>query len=140
MKAWLGSIAGIATLLLAVVAAAATWQPPAWVDQDTLELRTQAAGEEPYWFPVWLVVLDGQVYVRLGSRAAERVEKNTTKPIVGVRIAGEEFPSVQAVSVPKMAEAVSAAMAGKYWADLLIRFFPHPLTMRLEPVSEGGAS
>lgn len=138
----LGRIAGIFTLLLALAAtgaAAATWQPEAWVGEDTLELRTQAAGEEPYWFPVWLVVLDGQVYVRLGSRAAERVEGSTTKPIVGVRIAGEEFPSVRGVSVPEMAEPVNAAMAGKYWGDLVIRLVSHPLTLRLEPVAEGSA-
>src|SRR6185503_8772423 len=45
------------------------WTPAAWKSQDTLELQTTVPEESEYWFPVWLVVLDGQVYVRLGTRA-----------------------------------------------------------------------
>jgi hypothetical protein len=31
-----------------------------------------------------------------------------------------------------MAEKVAAAIAQKYWSDVVIRWFPHPLTVRLE--------
>jgi hypothetical protein len=35
-----------------------------------------------------------------------------------------------------MAEKVAAVIADKYPSDFLIRFFPHPLTLRLEPVAD----
>jgi hypothetical protein len=114
-------------------ATTATWDPSAWVTEDTLDLHTDVPDEGPYWFPVWLVVLDGQVYVRLGTKAAERVEKSRTKPELGVRIAGAEFEKVRGVPVPDMEQRVAEAMADKYWSDVLIRHFAHPLTLRLEP-------
>jgi hypothetical protein len=121
-------------LLLATPALAASsdgWDPAAWRDEDTIELRTTTPGEEPHWFKVWLVVLDGQVYVRLGDRAARRFEQNAAKPVVAVRIAGREFPEVTGVPVPEMADRVAAAMADKYWSDVFVRFMSHPLTLRL---------
>ena len=48
-----------------------------------------------------------------------------------VRISGHEFDHVRAEPAPEMAERVAAAMAAKYWSDLLIRFARHPLTVRL---------
>jgi hypothetical protein len=143
MRSRLGAIAAVLCILPVLAAAsadAATWQPEAWAEEDTVELRTQARGEDPHWFPVWLVVIDGQMYVRLGSRATERVESSVTKPILGVRIAGEEFPAVRGVPAPEAAEKVNAMMADKYWSDIGIRLFSHPLTLRLEPEPEGGAA
>ncbi len=118
-------------------AAQAAWEPAAWAAQETVELRTADPGEAPHWFPVWLVVIDGQLYVRLGSRAAGRVERSTTAPDLGVRIAGREFDRVKGVAAPEMAEQVARAMADKYWSDLFVRLFPHPLTLRLEPEPGG---
>lgn len=132
-------VLGLALLALPVLAASAAaagpaeWHPAAYADQDTLEMRTVSAGEAPHWFKVWLVVLDGQVYVRLGSRAAKRIENNTTAPFIAVKIAGQEFDRVKADAAPEQAEAVAAAMADKYWSDALVHFFPHPLTLRLVP-------
>lgn len=114
-------------------AAAPAWNPNAWLDEDTIELRTTAPGEEPHWFKVWLVVIDGQLYVRLGSRAAERFESNQTRPVLAVRIAGQEFPEVTGVAVPDMAQRVDTAMADKYWSDVFVRWFGHPLVLRLSP-------
>ena len=48
---------------------AAAWTPGAWKAQDTLDLQTIGPEEGEYWFPVWLVVLDDKVYVRLGTKA-----------------------------------------------------------------------
>jgi hypothetical protein len=118
-------------LLLSVRPCGAAWDPEAFRDIDTLEFLTVDSEEGEHWSTVWLVVLDGQVYVRLGSRAAERIERNTTTPHVGVKIAGQEFDRVRAESVPELAERVAAAMADKYWTDIFVRFFSHPLTMRL---------
>ena len=123
-------------LLLAVPARAANdWTPTAWADQNTVELRTTEPGSEPHWFPVWLAVIDGQMYVRLGSRAAARFDGNATKPIIGVRIAGKTFDRVRGVLAPEMTDRVTAVMRDKYWlqGDIIVRHINHPYTLRLEP-------
>jgi hypothetical protein len=133
----------LAALLGGVVAAsafaAAVWNPPAWVAENTVELRTTDPGGEPHWFKVWHVMLDGQLYVRLGSRAAGRFDRNVSKPVMGVRIAGNTFERVRGVLAPEMTERVTAAMKDKYWtqADFIVRRMNHPYTMRLEPEPEG---
>ncbi len=128
--------AALLALLMAMPSQAASdWTPAAWADQNTVELRTTAPGSEPHWFPVWLAVIDGQMYVRLGSRAAARFDGNATKPIVGVRIAGTTFDRVRGVLAPEMTDRVTAAMRDKYWlqGDIVVRHMNHPYTMRLEP-------
>lgn len=114
-------------------ATAAEWNPAAFAKEDTLKLRTNCPGEGEYWFPVWLVVIDGQVYVRLGGRATQRIEGNTSAPFVGVEVAGQRFDHVRGVPAPEQAPKVMAAMADKYWSDILVRYFSHPLTLRLVP-------
>jgi hypothetical protein len=133
MRSALGSVvtAILGLTLLAHTARAAEWNPSAWAGESTVELRTTRAGEAEHWFPVWLVVVDGQLYVRLGGRATERIEHNTTAPYVGVRIAGHEFDRVRGEPAPEQAERVAEALAAKYWSDVLIRYFSHPLTLRL---------
>jgi len=134
------ALLGLACLLRAAPAQArARWDPSVFARAQTIELRTQAPGEDPHWFKVWVVVLDGSVYVRLGNRAAHRIETNVTKPFVAVRVDGREYPRVRGEPAPEMAERVAAAMAEKYRMDLLIRYFPHPLTMRLVPADSEGA-
>ena len=137
----------VAATLLALCTVAkglgpAVWNPPAWVAENTVELRTTDPGEEPHWFPVWHVVLDGKLYVRLGSRAAGRFDRNGTKPVIGVRIAGNTFERVRGILAPEMVERVQAAMADKYWtqADFIVRRMSHPYTLRLEPEPEPGSA
>ena len=122
-------------LLLAIQfpAQAAEWNPQAFAKEDTIQIRTIGPTEGEHWFPVWLVVLDGQVYVRLGKPAAERVTKNTTAPYFAVKIAGQQFERVKGETAPDMASAVADAMAGKYWTDIFVRYMTHPLTLRLIP-------
>jgi hypothetical protein len=126
-------VPALLALSIAAGVSAAEWTPAQWVATDTLELKTDVPGEGEYWFKVWLVVIDGQVYVRLGARAANRIEKSRSAPYVGVRIAGAEFDRVRAESVPDSAERVAQALGDKYWSDVFIRYFSHPLTMRLVP-------
>ena len=137
---WVSRVALI-ILTLAVLGAprvcAANWDPVAFSKEDTLKLRTNCPNEGEYWFPVWLVVIDGQVYVRLGSRAAGRVECNSTAPFLGVEVAGQRFGHVRGVPAPNYAERVGQAMADKYTTDISVRFFSHPLTLRLVPSDEG---
>ena len=122
-----------ALVLFAGPTLAASWDPNAFAKEETLKLRTNCPGEGEYWFPVWLVVVNEQVYVRLGSKAASRFECNGSKPMLGVEVAGQRFDAVQAVLAPEERDAVNQAMAAKYSSDLLIRWFPHPLVVRLVP-------
>ncbi len=103
------------------------------VDSGVDTLVSPAASDTIRGSPVWLVVIDGQVYLRLGSRAAGRIERNTTKPIIKVKVAGEQFDRVRGEPAPEMAERVAAAMGEKYTSDIFVRYFSHPLTLRLVP-------
>lgn len=123
----------LAAVALARLGHAAGWTPDAWKDIDTLEFRTVGPEEGEHWSIVWLVVIDGQVYIRLGTRAAERMEKNTTAPKISVKIDGQQFDGVTAVATPDQVKAVADAMGQKYFSDVFVRYFNHPLTMRLDP-------
>jgi hypothetical protein len=133
MSRLIRAIAPLFPLLLLSVPAWAAWDPQAFSKEDTLEYLTVGPEEGEHWSTVWLVVIDDQVYVRLGSRASDRMEKNKTKPIVKVRVAGQEFENVKAEAVPDMVEPVNKAMADKYTSDVFVKYFNHPLTMRLVP-------
>lgn len=130
-----------AALALALAATAAPapaqagpqWVPAEFAAADTIELRTISSEEGEYWFPVWVVVLDDAVYVRLGSRAAERIKFNTAFPDIGVRLGDKQFDRVHAQPAADYAVRVAGAMADKYWTDLFIRWLDHPLTLELVP-------
>ena len=127
------------TLACAAPATVDRWDPAAFRSLGTLEFRTVGPEEGEHWSTVWLVVLDDQVYIRLGSRAAGRMQRNTTAPLVAVRIGGHTYERVRAEAAPPMVERVAAAMRDKYWTDVLVRYVEHPLTMRLQPeVGESG--
>ena len=132
----------LAVAALAAVAAAVPpapqWNPRAWTEESTLELRTQAPGDPEHWFKVWLVVIDGDLYVRLGGPATARFESNVGRPIVAVRVAGHQFDRIRGVPAPDYADRVMGAMAEKYWSDLIMRWFSHPLTLRLVPDEDAG--
>ena len=109
------------------------WAPPTWQHEDTIVLRSDCPDEGEYWFPVWLVVLDDQLYVRLGTKAAGRMQCTRGMPQLDVRIAGQQFDQVRTTEAPDLAARVSAAMADKYSTDIFVRGFSHPLTLRLAP-------
>lgn len=132
------ALAALAGVAAAAAPATPQWNPRAWSEESTLELRTQAPGEPEHWFKVWLVVIDGDLYVRLGGPATARIESNVGRPIVAVRVAGHQFDRVRGVPAPEYADRVMAAMAAKYWSDLLVRWFSHPLTLRLVPEQDSG--
>jgi hypothetical protein len=111
------------------------WNPDAFKGQNTLEMMTVGAKEGEHWSKLWLVVIDRHLYVRLGDRAFERVQKNIASPYVQVKIAGQKFDRVRVEAAPDMVGKVAAAMAAKYFLDVLVRHESHPMTARL--VAEG---
>ena len=125
----------LSSLLLAVCwAAPAGWTPAEWAGENTLELTTDVPSEGSHTFPVWLAVIDGQVYVRLGNRAAGRVQGSKSAPLVGVKVAGHQFDHVRCEPAPDAVPRVNEAMAQKYyWSDKVVHHMAHPLTCRLMP-------
>ncbi|MGH7925002.1 MAG: hypothetical protein ACREQH_10485 [Candidatus Binatus sp.] len=134
-----GSAAALIALWIALVAGAAGaadsvapgWNPNAFRDQSTLQIMTTAPEEGEHWSKLWLVVLDGQLYVRLGSRSFGRVQANTTNPYLKVKVGDREFDRVRLDPAPDMTDKVAAAMADKYFMDFLVRHESHPMTARL---------
>ncbi|WP_333647905.1 hypothetical protein [Candidatus Binatus sp.] len=107
------------------------WEPNAFRDQSTLQIMTIGPDEGEHWSRLWLAVIDGQLYVRLGDRAFGRIQKNTASPYVKVKVGDKEFDKVRLEAAPEMTDKVAAAMADKYWMDILIRHESHPMTARL---------
>jgi len=107
------------------------WDPNAFRDESTLQIMTIGPEEGEHWSRLWLAVIDGQLYVRLGDRAYGRVQKNTASPFVKVKIGDKEFDKVRVEATPDMADKVAAAMADKYFMDILVRHESHPMTARL---------
>jgi hypothetical protein len=92
---------------------------------------TVGSQQREHWSKLWLVVIERQLYVRLGNRAFARVQENASRPYVKVKIAGREFDRVRIEAAPEMTERVAAAMADKYFIDILVRHESHPMTARL---------
>ena len=109
------------------------WDPDAFRDLSTLQIMTVGPDEGEHWSKLWLVVIDGQVYVRLGDKSFGRVQKNTANPYVKVKVADKEFDKVKLEPALDMKDKVAAAMKDKYFMDFLVRNEPHPMTARLVP-------
>jgi hypothetical protein len=92
---------------------------------------TTGAEEGAHWSKLWLVVIDGQVFVRLDGRTFDRLKKNLAGQYVMLKIGDQEFDRVRLESTPNMSREVAAAMAEKYPMDVLIRHESHPMTARL---------
>jgi hypothetical protein len=107
---------GMLSLLL--VHAAPQWNPTELGHQSTIEFLTVGPEEGEHWSTVWFVVIDGVVYLRLGPRAARRIDQNTTAPRLQVRVNGKEAYAMRYEKAPEKAEAVAAAMRQKYWSDI----------------------
>ena len=109
------------------------WDPAVFRDASTIKIMTTEPDIGEHWFNLWVVVIDGQPYVRLGDRSYGRLQRNSTKPYVKLKVADQEFDKVKVEEMPDMKDKVGAAMADKYWMDVLIRHESHPMVARLVP-------
>ncbi|HVN86407.1 MAG TPA: hypothetical protein VMW17_16355 [Candidatus Binatia bacterium] len=130
---WLGIVLGGVAIARFAAAETPAWTPSDWTKEETLKLCTNDPGEGEYCFKVWLVVIDGDVYVRLGTKAADRMQKHGGGAVLPVEIGGHRFDRVRATEARDYVERVSQAMAAKYTSDIFVHYFSHPLTMRLRP-------
>ena len=109
------------------------WDPTVFQGASTIKIMTTEPDAGEHWSNLWVVVIDGQPYVRLGGRSYGRIQKNSTSPYVKLKVADKEFDKVKVEEVPDMKERVAGAMADKYWMDVLIRHESHPMVARLVP-------
>ena len=109
------------------------WDPAVFRDASTIKIMTTEPDVGEHWSSLSVVVIDGQPYIRLGDRSYGRIQRNTTSPYVKLKVADQEFDRVKVVEMPDMKEKVAAAMADKYWMDVLIRHESHPMVARLVP-------
>ena len=109
------------------------WDPAVFRDASTIKIMTTEPDVGEHWSTLWVVVIDGQPYIRLGDRAYGRIQRNTTSPLVKLKVADHEFDKVKVEEVPDMKQKVAAAMADKYWMDVVIRHESHPMVARLVP-------
>jgi len=109
------------------------WDPAMFRDESVIEIMTTEPDVGEHWSKLWVVVIDGQPYVRLGDRSYGRVQRNTTSPYVKLKVGDQEFDRVKLEEMPDMKDKVAAAMADKYFMDKLIRYESHPMVARLTP-------
>ena len=122
----IGLVLGGIILCGAVRAAEPAWTPNDWAKEETLKLCTNVPGEGEYCFKVWLVVIDGDIYVRLGSKAAERMQKNSGGLLLPVEVGGHRFEHVRATEARDYVERVNQAMSDKYTSDIFVHLFSPP--------------
>jgi len=108
-----------ALVSLSLCLAAAGWDPKSIADESTVEFLTVVPDEGEHWSTVWFVVIDDALYLRLGPRAAGRVEENSTAPRMKVRFSEGRVYTMQYAKAPEMAGRIADAMAEKYWSDFL---------------------
>src|ERR1700735_1761334 len=89
--------------------------------RGTIKIMTTEPDVGEHWSNLWVVVVDGQPYVRLGDRSYGRIQRNTTSPCVKLKVADQEFDKVKVDEMPDMKEKVAAAMADKH-----LDGHPHP--------------
>lgn len=104
-------------------------------DVDTVTVITTTEEGDPRETTVWLVVVDGQGFLRTGStRWGGDVERD---PAVVLGIGEERLPlRVEFVEDEELREKVTAAFREKYgWSDAAIGIFrgSRPKIMKLQP-------
>jgi hypothetical protein len=109
------------------------WDADTFNKASTIKVMTTEPEVGEHWFNLWVVVIDGQPYVRLGDRSYGRIQRNTTSPYVKLKVGEQEFDKVKIVETPDMQDKVAAAMADKYWLDFMVRHESHPAVARLVP-------
>src|SRR5271154_2680597 len=80
------------------------WDPAVFRDASTVKIMTTEPDVGEHWSNLWVVVIDGQPYVRLGDRSYGRIQRNTTSPFVKLKVADQEFDKVKVEEMPDMKE------------------------------------
>jgi hypothetical protein len=106
-------------LALLLPLSALAWSPSSVAEESTLEFLTTADDEGEHWSTVWFVVIDDRIHLRLGPRAAARIEKNRTAPRTKIRFGDGRVEPMRYEDAAESAAAIDQAMYEKYWTDVL---------------------
>lgn len=117
------ALAPLAALVFASLALASPIDWNAVAGENTVVILTREADGSPRETTVWMVVIDGQGYIRTGNTHWH--ENIVRDPKIGVRIAGTEYAvSAKHVEDPALKTKVNAAMNAKYgFSDTFIGWF-----------------
>ena len=115
-----------ALVALCLVSEAARAEPIDWnavSGEDTVVILTKEADGAPRETTVWLVVLDGQGYVRTGDTHWHR--NIARDPKIGVRVAGKEHAvTAEHVRDPALHARINTAFNDKYgFSDTFVGWF-----------------
>ena len=77
------------------------WDPTVFRDASTIKIMTTEPDVGEHWSNLWVVVIDGQPYIRLGDRSYGRIHRNTTSPYVKLKVADQEFDKVKVEEMPR---------------------------------------
>ena len=56
------------------------WDPTLFRDASTIKIMTTEPDVGEHWSNLWVVVIDGQPYVRLGDRSYGRIQRKPPAP------------------------------------------------------------
>ena len=117
------TFAALCVLLAALAASAAPIDWSALAGEETVVIKTTEADGAPRETTVWLVVVDGQGYVRTGDT---HWHGNIVRdPKIGVRIADRDYAvTAEHVTDPALREKIEAAFYAKYgFSDTFVGWF-----------------
>ena len=107
---------------------------------EEIRIETHAPGGEPHRTIIWVVVDDGEVFVRSVNGAPARWYREAkANPAVAIHLGEQRLPATAIpADDPDSIDRVSAALRAKYsrWGGSLQSMLePHtlPTTLRLEP-------
>jgi len=107
------------------------WDPDAFNDQSTLQIMTTAPEEGEHWSKA-VAGRNRRAAICPVRRAIIRKDSEEHhEPILEGKGCDKEFDRVRWEPALDMKDKVAAAMADKYFMDILIRHESHPMTARL---------
>jgi hypothetical protein len=132
-----GAACFLAAVLVGTAMAQAAGSAPDWsryADVEEIVSLTEDEDGAVRETTIWLVVVDGQGYIRTGNTNwGDNVVRNQS---IAIRVEGEEIPvQVRFIEDEALRERIVAAFREKYgWSDGLINFIrgSHPKIMRLD--------
>ncbi len=130
-----GFIAVASLLFTPISASSADLDWGAVADVDSVRVLTTDEDGDARATKIWLLVLDGQGYIRTSRRSTwgDNVERN---PDIGLRIEGADYPVRATFIVDEVERArIVAGFEVKYGSNPILNFIrgEDPRIMRLEP-------
>ena len=127
-------------LLASIASGVETFDPKVTQDVDVVELITVDPDGDARKTKVWVVLIEGEAYLRTSD---SRWLRNLRRiPLATLRVEGTDYPVIaEVLSDPSWVEKVDAASLEKYgWQERTIHVFrmSEPTIIRLQPSRQPG--